>query len=83
MRKEVKVGLMIGGLLLLGGATYAAVKYKKEKGKFDLEGFLKSLPKKKVSVFADDPIKQKEDEFLKDQEIYGYSGDPTDWMPEK
>ena len=74
---------MIGGLLLLGGATYAAVKYKKEKGKFDLEGFLKSLPKKKVSVFADDPIKQKEDEFLKDQEIYGYSGDPTDWMPEK
>lgn len=80
MQKEVKVGLMIGGLLLLSGVTYAAVKYKRQTGKFDLQGFLASLPKKKATVIADDPIKQTEQQFLDDRE---YSYDPTDWMPEK
>ena len=76
---------MIGGLLLLGGVTYAAVKYKRDTGKFDFEGFLAKYSKKKKStVFADDPIKQKEDEFMKDRLEYGYGGDGVpDWMPEK
>lgn len=81
MQKEVKIGLMIGGLLLLSGVTYAAIKYKKDTGKFDFEGFLAKYSKKKKStVFADDPIKQREDEFLRDRE-YGDDGIP-DWMPE-
>lgn len=75
---------MIGGLLLLGGVTYAAIN--KKTGKFDLNEFLAkySPKKKKSSVFADDPIKQKEDEFLADRLAYGYGGDGIpDWMPEK
>ena len=56
MTKEVKTGLIIGGLLLLGSATFAAVRYKRQKGRNLLDDLLKNLPKKKSSVVADDPI---------------------------
>lgn len=83
MTKEVKKGLIIGGLLLLGSATFAAVRYKREKGRNLLDDLLKNLPKKKSSVVADDPIKQSEAEFNEDRGIgYGDDGRP-DWMPNK
>jgi len=83
MTKEVKTGLIIGGLLLLGSATFAAVRYKREKGRNLLDDLLKNLPKKKSSVVADDPIKQSEAEFNEDRGIgYGDDGRP-DWMPNK
>lgn len=83
MTKEVKTGLIIGGLLLLGSATFAAVRYKRQKGRNLLDDLLKNLPKKKSSVVADDPIKQSEAEFNEDRGIgYGDDGRP-DWMPNK
>ena len=83
MTKEVKTGLIIGGLLFLGSATFAAVRYKREKGRNLLDDVLKNLPKKKSSVVADDPIKQSEAEFNEDRGIgYGDDGRP-DWMPNK
>lgn len=78
MNKQVKVALMVSGLLLLAGTTYAAIKYKREKGKFDLKDFLKNLPKPKpkVTVIADNPIKITEEDY------YGYKNGQPDWMPE-
>lgn len=83
MTKEVKTGLIIGGLLLLGTASFAAIRYKREKGRNILDDLLKNLPKKKSSVIADDPIKQSEAEFNEDRG-YGYGDDGRpDWMPDK
>jgi hypothetical protein len=83
MTKEVKTGLIIGGLLLLGTASFAAIRYKREKGRNILDDLLKNLPKKKSSVVADDPIKQSEAEFNEDRG-YGYGDDGRpDWMPDK
>lgn len=83
MTKEVKTGLIIGGLLLLGTASFAAIRYKREKGRNILDDLLKNLPKKKSSVVADDPIKQSEAEFNEDRG-YGYGDDGRpDWMPNK
>ena len=85
MTKEVKTGLIIGGLLLLGTASFAAIRYKREKGRNILDDLIKNLPKpkKKSSVVADDPIKQSEAEFNEDRG-YGYGDDGRpDWMPDK
>lgn len=84
MTKEVKTGLIIGGLLLLGTASFAAIRYKREKGRNILDDFIKNLPKpkKRVVVIADDPIKQSQDEFNRDRDGYGDDGVP-DWMPNK
>jgi hypothetical protein len=83
MTKQVKIGLIVGGLLLLGSATYAAARYKSKRGKSLLDDLLKNLPKKKSSVIADDPIKQSEAEFNEDRG-YGYGDDGRpDWMPDK
>jgi len=80
MTKEVKIGLIIGGLLLLGSASYAAVRYKREKGRNILDDLLKNLPKpkKRSYVIVDNPIKITEDEFY----AYGDDGRPN-WMPDK
>jgi len=82
MTKEVKIGLIIGGLLLLGSASYAAVRYKREKGRTILDDLLKNLPKpkKRSSVIVDNPITITEEEF--NAYDYGDDGRP-DWMPNK